>query len=74
MLEFRLRNTRGQGNIAITFQPSDNNNYPEVLIPLTSDREGLRMAVPATSTGAKVALWGGIATCLTDTRVTYSEG
>lgn len=72
MLEFSFEKTAGRGELAIAFQPSANKNYPEVQLPVSPSREGLRVALPPLAYSAKLAMWGGISTCLTDARVSYS--
>lgn len=72
VLSLELTRTRSQGVISIAFLPSSNENYPEVLVPLTTRRRGLRAAVPAWATSAKLAIWGGASTCLTNGRVLYA--
>lgn len=72
MLEFGLERTSGAGELAIAFQPSENKNYPEVQLPVLPTRAGVRTAVPPLAVSAKLALWGGVSTCLNDPRVSYS--
>ena len=72
VLEFQLTQTAGTGELAIAFQPSENENYPEVQLPVSARRDGVLVAVPPLATSAKVAAWGGLSTCLTGAQVSYS--